>query len=424
MRKFTDVLVVGAALFAMFFGAGNLLFPPTLGYAAGSEWFTTALGFIMTGVGLPILGIIVLCKNGGTVGNLVDKVHPLFTKILSVVIILALGPVLAIPRTAATVFEVGIAPMMPDVKPLWIAIIYFIITWIFAIKPSGVMDKIGKILTPLLVLMMGIIIFKGVFNPIGETIVKDGGFAFGNGFSEGYQTMDALGSILMGGLALVALKEKGYTDKKEQLKLASQAGLIAGLGLAFVYMGLIHIGGMTSGLYEAPLSRAELLIDIGKRILGDSGQLGLCLAVSAACLTTAIGLTAVVGNFFDELTNGKLSYKLVVTLVCLSSIYMASQGVEAIVNFAIPLLLISYPMVILIILMNLFSGFITNPNSYRGAMIGATIVSVSEVLGLTWTKALPLSNQGFAWIVPAIALGVIGSIIKSKSNEKENLKVA
>jgi LIVCS family branched-chain amino acid:cation transporter len=420
----TDVLVVGAALFAMFFGAGNLLFPPTLGYGAGSEWFTTALGFIITGVGLPILGIIALCKNGGTVADLSDKVHPLFTKILSVIIILALGPVLAIPRTAATVFEVGIEPMIPGVKPIWIAVIYFVITWAFTIKPSGVVDKIGKILTPLLVLMMGIIIFKGVLNPIGEPVFKDTGLAFGNGFSEGYQTMDALGSILLGGLALVALKEKGYTESKEKLKLATQAGIIAGLGLAFVYMGLIHIGAMTSSLYEAPLSRAGLLIEIGRRVLGESGQLGLCLAVSAACLTTAIGLTAVVGNFFDELTNGKIKYELVVTLVCLSSIYVASQGVEAIVNLAVPLLVISYPIVILIIVMNLFSEWIVNPNAYRGAIIGATIVSFSEVFGFDWTKVLPLSNQGFAWIVPAIILGVIGSIIKSKSNKIDNVKAA
>lgn len=418
MRKTVDVIIVGAALFAMFFGAGNLLFPPTLGYMVGNQWLITALGFIFTGVGLPILGIIVLCKCGGTMENLGDKIHPLFTKLLGLIIIVALGPFLVIPRTGATVFEVGIEPLFPGISPLVVAVIYFSITWIFSIKPTGVMDKIGKILTPLLVLMMGIIIVKGVGSPIGLPIVRNIGSAFGYGFSEGYQTMDALGSIMMGGMALVALREKGYTEKKEQLKLASQAGLIAGSGLAFVYIGLIYIGATTSGIHGEALSRSGLLIDIGRRVLGDSGQIGLCIAVSMACLTTAIGLTAIVGKFFDELTKGKLSYKFVVTFTCIASCLMASLGVKFIVDLAVPLLQLAYPIVILIVVMNLFDRWIPNVNIYRGAIIGATIVSISDIIGLSWTSSLPLSAAGFSWLIPAMICGMIGSFIKDSQNMK------
>lgn len=414
MKKVVDVVVVGAALFAMFFGAGNLLFPPTLGFMVGDQWLTTALGFIITGVGLPILGIIVLCKNGGTMENLSDKIHPVFTKILGLTIIVALGPLLVIPRTGATVFEVGVQPLFPEINPIIVASIYFGITWAFTIKSTGVMDKIGKILTPILVLMMGIIIVKGVLNPIALPILKNTKFAFGKGFSEGYQTMDALGSILMGSMALVALKEKGYTDKKEQLKLATQAGLIAGAGLAFMYMGLMYIGATTSGVHDIALTRSGLLIDIGKRVLGEFGQIGLCIAVSIACLTTAIGLTAMVGNYADEMTNGKLNYKIVVTITCIASCLIASLGVGFIVELAVPLLQLAYPIVIVIVSMNLFSRWIINSNAYRGAVLATIVISVFEIMGLTWIEQLPLAKAGFAWIIPAILFGIIGNNIKSR----------
>lgn len=419
MKRKNDYIVIGLALFAMFFGAGNLLFPPALGLMAGTNWFMTNLGFVVTGVGFPILGVIALCKCGGTIDGMASKIHPLFSKALGIIVVLAIGPLLAIPRTGATVFEVGVKPLFPEVHPMLSAAIYFSITLFFVIKPSGIMDKIGKILTPILVFMMGVIIIKGILNPIGiastSTIISP----FGSGFREGYQTMDALGSILMGGLVIVALKEKGYNSPAEKMIMTAKAGLIAGAGLAFVYTGLMYIGATASNVFAADLTKSELIMAITSSILGGYGKIGMSLVVSAACLTTSIGLTAVVGNYFNELSAGKLSYKAIVIATCVFSALASVLGVELIVKLAIPLLVLVYPVVIILIILNLFSDILNNRNTFRGAVIGALLVSSFDALAVLGVKMefisnlimkLPFASSGFSWLLPSIILSVLMTI--------------
>lgn len=240
MRKTVkDAIVVGAALFAMFFGAGNLIFPPAIGMAAGEKWLLSLLGFLMTGIGLPVLGVMAVSKAGGTVSDLAGKVSKRFSLIIGTTIILAIGPLLAIPRTGATVYEIGIEPML-SVNPLVVSFIYFAITLAFVIKPNGIIDKVGKILTPILLGVIGLIIVVGVIHPIAKPTGVPTFQPIAYGFLEGYQTMDTLGAIVMGGIILAALIEKGYHDRKSQMKMTSIAGVIAGLGLAGVYGGLLY----------------------------------------------------------------------------------------------------------------------------------------------------------------------------------------
>lgn len=420
MKNKNDYVVIGLALFAMFFGAGNLLFPPALGVIAGDKWFMTNLGFVFTGVGFPILGVIALCKCGGSIDGMASKIHPVFSKALGIIVVLAIGPLLAIPRTGATVYEVGVQPLAANVHPMLSAIIYFAITLFFVIKPSGIMDKIGKILTPILVFMMGVIIVKGVVSPIGVASSSSMISPFGTGFREGYQTMDALGSILMGGLVIVALKEKGYNTPEEKMIMTAKAGLIAGLGLAFVYTGLMYIGSTASTVFAASLTKSELIMAITNNILGGYGKIGMSLVVSAACLTTSIGLTAVVGNYFSELSNGKVSYKVIVIATCVFSALASVLGVELIVQLAIPLLVLVYPVVIILIVLNLFSDILNNRNTFRGAVIGALIVSSFDALGVLGIKIdfinnliakLPFAASGFSWLLPSIALSVIMTVL-------------
>lgn len=422
-----DVIVIGAALFAMFFGAGNLIFPPAIGMAAGTDWRFSLLGFLVTGIGLPVAGVLAVSKAGGTIKDLAYKVSPKFATFLGTIIILAIGPLLAIPRTGATVYEIGIKPML-TVSPLVVSFVYFAITLFFVIKPSGIIDKVGKILTPILLLVLGLIIIGGIIHPMAAPVGQLDGNPFSFGFTEGYQTMDALASIVMGGIILNALLEKGYKDKKIQAKMTAYAGLIAGSALAVVYGGLLYLGATASGKLEAGLSKTALIIAITNQIIGSSGQLIMCLAVSAACLTTSIGLTAIVGEYFEKLSKGKLSYQVIVIATCVFSALMSVIGVEAIVKVAVPLLVLVYPMAIVLIIFNLLGDFLKSDYIYKGGMIGAFAIGLLDALKAidigfvqNWvtlldpvyglTARLPFASYGFAWILPTTSLAIIGAII-------------
>ena len=427
MRKQTkDTIVIGAALFAMFFGAGNLIFPPAIGLKAGDAWIMSLLGFVMTGIGLPVLGIIAVSKAGGSIKDLSKKVNPLFATVLATVIILAIGPLLAIPRTGATVYEIGIEPIFGTVNPFIVSIIYFAITLFFVIKPSGIIDKIGKILTPILLLVTLTIIIKGIFFPIGSPIQTSIKIPFSNGFTDGYQTMDTLGSVVMASIVLLALIEKGYTNKKQQLKLASKAGIIAGMGLLIIYGGLLYLGATSSALYGPDIEKSTLIINITNAVLGNLGQIGMCIVVSAACLTTSIGLTAVVGNYFVDLSKGKLKYQWIVIFTCAFSSIMSVIGIEKLVMVAVPLLTLVYPVTIVLIVLGLLDGWIKNKTIYKGAVLGTLIVSTIDALKImaiaptaldNLVSLLPFSEAGFSWILPAIAFAYLFSFIKDKDLE-------
>lgn len=424
-NKNKDILVVGMALFAMFFGAGNLIFPPALGLAAGKSWLSCMIGFFLTGIGMPILGILAISKAGGTIDDLANKVNPIFSKILGTIIILAIGPLLAIPRTGATVYEMGVKPIFQNASPILVSIVYFSITLFFVIKPSGIIDKIGKFLTPGLLVIVATIIIKGIFSPLGAAATTGLVNPFSQGFTEGYQTMDALASIVFGGIIMMSLAEKGYTKKDDQIKLTMKAGLIAGMGLAFVYGGLLYLGSTVSNILPADMAKTDLMVSITQNLLGNLGTMAIALAVSLACLTTSIGLTATVGNYFYKLTKGKLSYRLIVIITVVFSGVFANVGVEQIVKLAVPLLVTVYPIAIVLILMSLFDNLIKNKRAYLGAVYGALFISLFDgisAMGINtsfiekFINALPLANSGFAWILPAL----IGALITTKFARRRN----
>ena len=416
MKKETrDVLVASGALFAMFFGAGNLIFPPALGFLSGSNWFACMLGFTLTGVGIPILGVAAIARCNGSLDAFAGKVSPLFAKVLGAVIVLAIGPLLAIPRTGATVFELGIQPLFPGLPALVASIVYFAITLAFVLKPSGIVDKVGKYLTPTLLAIITLIIAKGVFFPIGSPEAVTMAQPFGKGFVEGYQTMDALASILFAGLVLAAIRAKGYTSQKEILTLTIKSGAIAGLGLMFVYGGLLYLGAASGSLFEDGISKANLIMGITNTVLGSAGQIGMCIAVSAACLTTSIGLTAVVGDYFSELSGGRLSYKGIVIFTCIFSAGVSVSGIEKIIQLSIPLLIIAYPVVIVLIVLALLAKG-AGTGIFRGAVFGAMVVSGCDALGFLkidtgilgqFVAGLPLASSGFSWLLPAIGCAVV-----------------
>jgi LIVCS family branched-chain amino acid:cation transporter len=423
-KKSKDIIVVGFALFAMFFGAGNVIFPPLLGFLSGDQWNIALFGFVLTSVGMPLLGVIAIAKNGGAIEHLAGKVSPTFSKILGTIIVLAIGPLLAIPRTCATTFEMGVQPLFPHVSPILSSIVFFAITLFFVINPSTVVDKIGKILTPVLLLAVWTIIIKGIISPIDVPIHTGLKNAFSTGFTEGYQTMDALASLLFAGIIIADIAAKGYPNVKEQIKLTMLSGVIAAISLLFIYGGLMYLGATGTKIFPADIIRTQLTIGIAETLLGPTGKIILGITVAFACLTTAIGLTATAGNFFNKLTKNKLSYKTVVIIVTLFSTIVSNAGVELIVKLSVPLLVTVYPVTIVLILMGLFSNFIKHRGLYIGAVYGTLLISIFDGLSAAGVKIdqihslialLPFAAKGFAWIIPAIVGAIVGMLFIKKS---------
>lgn len=412
-NKMKDSIVVGFALFSMFFGAGNLIFPPSLGNKLGDQYLLGIIGFVLTGVGLPLLAILACSRGNGSFEGITNKIGTKFTLILTTVLFFAIGPLLAIPRTAATTFEISILPFFPTWSPIIVMAIYFLINLFFVLRRSSIIDTIGKFLTPALIIILTIVIVKGVIDPIGEMASTGATNILSTSLLEGYQTMDALAALLFAGVITSSIIQKGYKGKEVNSVLL-KASVIAVIGLAFVYGGLTFIGAHTVNLVDAGISNTSLLVFIANKILGTFGVVLIGAAIGLACLTTSIGLLTAGATFFEKVTNGKLSYKFNSIAISLISYVIACQGVDKIVKLSVPILNVLYPVAITIIVVTMLNKFITNIIAIRLA------VYVSLVCGLLFSffgsslSFMPLASVGFGWVIPTVIALVIGLFIKPK----------
>ncbi|MCG7337422.1 branched-chain amino acid transport system II carrier protein [Sporosarcina sp. ACRSM] len=424
-KPLRDSIIIGLALFATFFGAGNLIFPPFLGLQSGTGWFSGNIGFIISGVIFPIIAIYIISQAGGTVDQLTKKVHPKFSQWILLGIML-FSSFIAIPRTGAVTHELGIQAVFPSIPAAPIVIIFFALTYYFVNDRNNVIDKVGAFLTPTLVIILIAIIIKGVITPVGEPVDTAVSSSFVNAFLGGYQTGDLLVSFMVASVFISHIVGKGYRTEKERNKMIGFAGLIAFTFLAIIYSGLLYLGASGSGIYPQNIDRAELLLVIVEMLLGKGGLYGLGIVVALACLTTAIGLTTAVAQFFESVTNGKLSYKTTAAIVCVLGIAIAVLGVDRIVFIATPLYLAIYPICIVVILAGIFHRHLPNTASFQGAVLLTVVISVCEAMtaavNIPFLSRLigmiPLSSTGFAWLLPAI-IGFVGGAIIGRFKEKE-----
>ena len=414
-NKMKDSIVVGFALFSMFFGAGNLIFPPSLGNKLGDQYLLGIIGFVLTGVGLPLLAILACSKGNGSFEGITNKVGTKFTLILTTVLFCAIGPLLAIPRTAATTFEISILPFFPTWSPVIVMAVYFLINLFFVLRRSSIIDTIGKFLTPALIIILTIVIVKGIVNPIGEIVSTDATNILSTSLLEGYQTMDALAALLFAGVITSSIIEKGYkgTEVKSVLLKSS---IIAVIGLAFVYGGLTFIGAHTVNLVDTGISNTALLVFIANKILGTFGIMLIGAAIGLACLTTSIGLLTAGSTFFEKVTNGKLSYKFNAIAISLISYVIACQGVDKIVKLSAPILNVLYPVAITIIVVTLLNKFITNIIAIRLAVYVSLVCGFLFSFFGTALNFMPLASVGFGWVIPTIIALVIGLFMKNKKS--------
>ena len=271
-KKALDVVVVGFALFSMFFGAGNLLFPPYLGLVSGTNWIVSLSGFILTDIILALVVVMAAVKFDGDLDLTLSRAGKKFARAIIIASILCIGPLLAIPRNGATTYEMGIAPILgfdTPIAKLMVSIIFFVLTLLLTIRPSKVVDIIGKFLTPALLICLAILIVMGIINPIGDVsstqLIENNLFA--EGVAQGYQTLDTLAAVAFSTVAITAIIQRGYSDSKEKVKLTLQSGLISGVFLALVYAGLTYLGSMLSTTYGVDTPQASLMVVITNAIL-------------------------------------------------------------------------------------------------------------------------------------------------------------
>ena len=406
----------------MLFGAGNLIFPPMLGYETNSTWLITIIAFVITGVGFPFLGIISVSIVGNNMDDFANRVSPIFSKIFAIISILTIGPMLAIPRTGATAYEITFLYNGLD-SPIYkyaYLILYFAIVILFSLRASKVIDRVGKILTPILLILLILIIIKGIFAT--DLYINSDTYphAFKRGFLEGYQTMDTIASIAYAGIILKSIKNGRNLDRKQEFSFLIKAGLVAIGSLAIIYIGFAFIGAKMHSVLVTE-DKIELLVKMTSHLLGKYGTIILAVCVAGACLTTAIGLVATVGEYFSNIT--KVKYETIVILTVFSSFLLSILGVESIIKIAVPILVLIYPVIISLIILNIFHKYIVNDNIYKGVVLFTGIVGLIEALQVLNLKndtitsiyeILPFSDFGLTWLLPGILGFIIFSFLKKK----------
>ncbi len=426
--------VVGFMLFAIFFGAGNLIFPPNLGFASGQFFWPAIFGFILTGVGLPLLGIIVGSLDESGYKGVLHRINPVFGILFLSAVYLTIGPLFAIPRTGATSYEMAVLPFLkaPSAMSLLIfTIVFFGITLWLAINPSKMVDRVGAILTPLLLISIIALVVVSIFLLSDTSPVKAQADVYTNlntsffsGFTSGYQTMDAIAAIAFSVIVINAIKEKGISKETGLFKQTILAGIIAAIALGFIYLTLGWIGShyhlSAAQLSEIKDNESDLgtyiLTHVAHDTFGTFGKLLIGIIVSLACLTTSTGLVVAVSEYFNEIFP-KISYKTYAIAFTLFSFILANQGLKAVIEKSIPVLLILYPIAMTLVLIMLVAKFVPTPLlAFQIPIILVTIVSVLSVISsqfkvLPFMNSLPLKAQSMEWLIFAVVGYIIGYVL-------------
>ncbi|MEE4001183.1 branched-chain amino acid transport system II carrier protein [Tenacibaculum sp. FZY0031] len=422
MHKTKEIFINGFALFSMFFGAGNLILPPFLGKNAGSLWFWVTIGFFITAVFIPMIGILAHAKLQGTMYDFGKKVSPTFSLIYCF-IVYTICIALPAPRTASVTHEMAIAPYFSNSSSLVTSTVYFGLVFIFTMNRSKVLNLLGKFLTPLIILILLAIIFVGFFtapDTITPTILKA---PFVDGLLEGYQTFDAIASIVVGGVLVISMNFNTNTTFEEKKELITKAGFIAGIGLLIIYAGLIYNGVLFSSTFSESANRTEILNSLSNQTLGNIGSVFLSVLVALACFTTAVGIITGTADYFKGINNNSQKVFTITAIIsCLLGIAVGQFDVKYIINIALPALMFIYPITIVLIVLNVLPEKHTSTLVFKSVVAVTFLFSIPDFLGfiinpnylIEIKNNIPLANDNLGWVLPAILSFVFANLIKSK----------
>ena len=428
------ILPIGLMLFSFFFGAGNLIFPPVLGQQAGDNLLMATLGFCFSGVGFPLLGILAMAINRfDNPDMMAEPVSPMYGRIITILCALTIGPLFAIPRTAAVSFDTGIMALLPaNMHNVGLAIysaIFFAITYYCAINPSQIVDRIGKVMAPMLITCLAALVGCAIFSPMGSAQAAQDAYVnipFFKGFLEGYNTMDLLCSLLFGAATISAIELTGVKDQKQLTKLCIYAGIVAAVCLAVVYGSLAYAGATSVSVTGMVASGGQLLNKITVHYFGNFGKIVLALIIFFACITTSIGLSTAIPDYFTKLSKGKVTYQRFVAAICLFSFAVSNIGLSNIITFSIPVLCMMYPITIALVILNVGKDiFKRDKRIFRACLILTTIFAIFDGLraaGIDTGAAntflasiVPLYDIGFGWITPCFGGILLGFVWKACS---------
>ncbi len=408
-----DSVIIGAALFSMFFGAGNMIFPPYLGLKAGTDWFSGFLGYYIADIGLAVVAILAQIRIGGH-ERFLSPLGKFIGPAMMFAVVMCIGPFISIPRTAATTYELSIAPLFEGFNMPLFYLIFFGVVALLCINRSAVVDIIGKILTPLLFVGLIFLIVMGLINPMGDiTLPPRTESVVADGISAGYQSMDVLASVIFGVIILASAANKGYTEPKAKARVAMGAGIVSGIGLLIIYLGLAYLGATASSNYDMHIDRTGLLTSIISTLMpGTWGMVFFAVVAGLACLSTAIALTTSAAEYLEGLTKGKIKYKYFVIGICVFDAIISLVGVEMLITVAAPILDIVYPPILMLVLTSFLPrelGNISKMLSAFCAMLFAILSVISSYgVHIPMLRELPLASLGLGWFLPSVAVLLLG----------------
>lgn len=434
------IIVLGLMLFALFFGAGNLIFPIMMGQESGTNIWVAMAGFVITGVGLPILTVIALGYSGKSdIQSLANRVHPMFGLIFSIILYLAIGPLFAIPRAGTVSFEIGIRPLIPEswdtIGLLIFSILFFAIATLLSLNSSKIVDILGKYLTPIKITFLSLLVIVAIFKPLGALQKPIGKYtegAFFGGFSEGYLTMDVLAAFVFGIIIINSLRSKGVESGKVIMVSTMKAGIIAAVLLAFFYSALAFMGASSVSELGILDNGGSVLAGVANLYFGSFGGVVLGALITMACMTTSVGLISSCASFFNKILP-KVSYRNFVIIFAIFSMAVANFGLSHLISISAPVLTAIYPLAIVLLFLTLFNNtFHGKKIVYQLSMLFTFIVSIFDGLNAAglgikpvdqlFSSILPLYEVGLGWLLPAVIGVILGIIIGHftlSSNEKE-----
>ncbi|RST77455.1 branched-chain amino acid transport system II carrier protein [Siminovitchia acidinfaciens] len=449
--SFSSYFIIGVMLFALFFGAGNLIFPASLGQNAGTNLWPAVIGFLITGTGLPFLGILAMGFSGSrNLQELASRINPIYAVIFTSLLYLTIGPFFATPRTGAVAYDIGIAPFVGDdfakIGLFIFTLAFFGITVWLSLNPSKMVDRVGKILSPGIIILLAVLLITVIVKPMGSFEAPQEAYssgAFLKGFTEGYNTMDALASLVFGIIVINAIRALGVTSKKDILSATMKSGIVATLFLSIIYVGIAYLGATSTEKFGLFDTGGPVLSGASSYYFGTFGLIMLAVIIILACLTTSIGLITACGEYFHTLFP-KISYKAFVVFFSLLSFTIANFGLANIINYSIPVLMFLYPLAIVLMLLTFLSPLFKHS---RLVYVAATAVTfcISIIDGLKtfcalfeipywgwmapivdfYESNLPMYAEGLGWLVPVLPVivvtGIIGRVI---SNKQEDLKAS
>ncbi|WP_224488299.1 branched-chain amino acid transport system II carrier protein [Robertkochia flava] len=421
MRNTKLTLLTSFALFSLFFGAGNIILPPYLGFTSGNNWPLVTLGFIITAVIIPILGIRAHAKLQGSMLDFANKVSPVFSIVFCSVVYL-IAVCLPSPRTASLTHEMAVAPYL-DVDSLVTSSLYFSAVFLFVIFRSQILDLIGRFLTPFILIILCLVIAMVAAHPEVFPAIFSAPPGISEGILEGYQTYDAMGAVVVGAVIIISLNFKPGLDYLDRKRIISRAGILAGLGLCLIYAGLIYSGALLSGTFDPTLDRSGILNAMILFALGTKGHIFLAVLIALACFSTTVGIVTGASDYVRGLFKDRVAaYRITAASSCLAGVLIGQLEVGIIIDIGIPALLFIYPLIITFILLHNLPSRWTDHLTFRAVTFTVLLFSVPDVLGaigFPWASELmssltPWDSTDFTWVVPALVVFLLMQIKKNR----------